>query len=132
MSGRPAALGVAVLLPDGQGNLTAFDTYSDAVEFADHALLENSSNRAWIIRRGKGEVELLGVRGTGVESYDRIRRFHIAPQGGGTMTPFDTYEEAREHAEALMASRPDSPGMVIFSLEPSGRVTVEQVSPPGR
>jgi hypothetical protein len=116
MPDQRARFGVAVLPPNGDGSFATFDTERAAVHHADHSLPSHPDSRAWILWLGDGEAQLLGVRGAGQWPRDRIARFHVAPLAGGTMTAFDTHEQAREHA---------SPGMVIIGLTPDGRVVLD-------
>jgi hypothetical protein len=117
MSDQHGRFAVAVLPPLGDGSFATFDTERAAVEYASQSLPNHPDSRAWIMWLGEGKVELLGVRGAGQWTFDRVARFHVAPLAGGTMTAFDTYEQAREHASA---------GMVIMGVMPDGRIVLDE------
>jgi hypothetical protein len=75
-----------------------------------------------------GEVEVYGWRGVGQGMFDRAPRFYVTPKAGGTVATFESYEEAREHASAAVATDPlGSSGMLIFKVLPDRRIILEEI-----
>ncbi len=118
MPDRPPTYAVALLPPGGQGTFATFTTERAAAEYADRTPPDHPDSRAWILLLGEGKAERLGVRGAGQWTPDRIPMFYVAPLTGGLLTPFDTYEQATEHATL---------GMVILSLAEDGGIRLHEV-----
>jgi len=114
---------------EGDGVLAWFETYPEAVAYADHALAGSPTGRACIARLGVGALEILGWRGSGHWTFDRSSRYFVAPRGGGALTPYGTYEEAHEQATA--AAGRTSSEMVVVSVHSDLQITLEHVPRPG-
>jgi hypothetical protein len=113
---------------EGDGVLAWFETYPEAVAYADRILAASPSSRACIARLGVEELEILGWRGSGHWTYDRGSRYFVAPRGGGALSPYGTQEEARQHA--IAAAEQTSSEMLVVSVDSDLHITLEDVPRP--